>query len=216
MKTTRIEALIDAVFAIVMTILVLDLKVPILSHDLITSASLNSALIDLWPRFLAFTISFIIIATYWNSHHIQSTKIKESNITYVWLTMIFLFFVCLIPFSAAFIGEYPNGQIAQIFYGTNLIICGLGLYAVWSYAIANGRLIEPGSVSRELQFNAKNKVLLPPILYLIGIIVSFFDTEISLIFFALGPLVYFIPVNTRTWEFLTDPLNRHRPHFNNG
>ncbi len=214
MKTTRIEALTDAIFAIVMTILVLDLKVPdMASLTLFSNASLGTELLHLWPKFAAFIVSFIIIATYWNSHNIQSIKIKQSSITHIWLNLLFLLFVCLIPFSAALIGEYPYNQASEIIYAANLILCGVTLYAVWSYAVTDERLVEEGSVSRELRFNAKNKVLLPPTFYLLGIIASFFNTHLTLIFYALGPIVYFIPVDTRTWEFLTDPFNRHRPKF---
>jgi uncharacterized membrane protein len=195
-----------------MTILVLELKVPVLegSEQL---ANLGPALFALWPKFLAFIISFVVIATYWNSHQIQSTKVKESDIPHIWMNIFFLLFICLVPFSAALIGEYPYNQTAQFFYGTNLIICGLSLFTIWNYAITDSRLIEEGSVSRELRFNAKNKVLLPPTFYLLGIIISFFNTHWTLVCFALGPIIYFIPATSRTWKILTDPFNKHRRNF---
>lgn len=212
MKPSRIEALSDGIFAIVMTLLVLDLKVPALeSMELLSHSDLLwQHLSALWPKFIAFIMSFIVIAIYWSSHHIQFTKITTSDINHMWLNTVFLLFVSLIPFSSALLGEYPFQQAAQSIYGLNLILCGTMMFASWAYAVREERLVESGSVSAELRLNARNKILLPPTLYLIGILLSLINTKISLIFFVLGPIIYFIPVTTHVWEFITDPFGKYQ------
>ncbi len=201
MKPSRIEALADGIFAIVMTILILEIKVPI-------GEDIGPALLALWPKFLSFVISFVIVSIYWTSHHIQFSKIKSSNFSHLWLNIFFMLAVCVIPFSTGLLGEHPHNQVAQIFYGLNLIMCGVIMFRSWNYAIANDRLVEAGTVSQELRYNAQQKMLLPPFVYLIAIIASFFNTNLSLALFVLGPIIYFIPVTTRTWEIVADPFGK--------
>ncbi len=200
MKPGRIEALSDGIFAIVMTLLVLELKVPL--HSL----SLSRDLLDLWPKVLAFVISFAILGIYWTSHHIQFIFIKKSNFNHMWLNMIFLLFVCLVPFSAALLGEYPLAQLPQIIYGLNLVACALSAYIQWYYARRKD-LVEHERISDELIRNARHKMLLPALLYMLGVLVSFRNPSLSLLFFALGPVIYFIPVDSRLWSVVTNPFH---------
>ncbi len=203
MKPARIEALSDGIFAIVMTLLVLELRVPAAE----VSTDLAHSLALLWPKFISFIISFLILGIYWGGHHIQFGFVKRANFNFMWINIIFLLFVSLIPFSTALIGEHPYEQIALVIYGINLIICALILYASWRYARKNA-LIESREISEELRRNARHKMLLPPTLYFIAILLSFIDTRLSLALFVAGPLIYFIPVSTRVWNALTDPLSR--------
>lgn len=212
MKPARIEALSDGIFAIVMTLLVLDLKVPQLSEYYLASGGhlLWSDLSQLWPKFVAFVLSFVIIGIYWSSHHVQFTRIKTSDLNHMWLNMTFLLSISLVPFSTSLLGEYPFDQVAQAVYGLNLILCGVTMFLSWAYAVKDSRLVEEGTVSPELRLNARSKILMPPSFYLLGIFLSAINTKLSLFFFALGPIIYFIPVSTRIWEFITDPLDKHR------
>lgn len=199
MKPSRIEALSDGIFAIVMTLLVLELHVP---H---VAGALSTALLDLWPKVLVFVISFVILAIYWTGHHIQFTFVKAANFNYTWLNILFLLAICLVPFSSALLGEYPLKQTSQLVYGINLIFCGLLLYIAWRYAQKAG-LVEPQRMTKELRRNSRHKMLLPPLLYVLAILVSFVDTRASLFFFAFGPVTYFIPVDSRLWNFLLNPF----------
>jgi uncharacterized membrane protein len=201
MKPARIEALADGIFAIVMTILVLELRVP-------TSENVGQELLLLMPKFLAFVISFTIVAIYWTSHHIQFTKIKSSDFNHLWLNVGFLMAVCLIPFSTALLGEHPFNQTAQFFYAINLVACSLVMYRTWNYAIFNNRLTGDTPISDELRYNARQKMLMPSLIYLVALALSYYSTTMSLMLFVLGPIIYFIPVTTRAWEIIADPLGR--------
>ncbi len=210
MRPARIEALSDGIFAIVMTLLILELKVPILHNEPVTSLGLLDALSHLWPKFLSYLTSFVILAIYWLSHHIQFGYIARTNFNHVWMNLIFLLFVTFIPFSTAFLGEYPTSVLAHFIYGLNLIACGCALYVSWHYAITENRLTDPNSISKTLEINARHKILLPPAIYFVAMVTSLVSPILSLIIFALGPILYFVPIDSHTWNFLIikSPINR--------
>jgi uncharacterized membrane protein len=104
----RIEALADGVFAIAMTLLILEVKVPDLLPDQIEQ--LPDRLLQLWPNFAAFGISFLICGVYWVGHHAQLHYIRRSDRFFIWLNIVFLMVISAIPFSAALIGEYPRAE----------------------------------------------------------------------------------------------------------
>src|ERR1051326_7937395 len=118
--TARLETLTDGIFAIAMTLLVLDIHVP----DLVTATSnheLWSQLLIMWPRILSFIISFIILGMFWVSHHTEFRFIKKLDNKLIWLNMFFLLFVSLLPFSAALLGRYTENRVAIVVYGIHLI-----------------------------------------------------------------------------------------------
>ncbi len=200
MNSARIEALSDGIFAIVMTLLVLELRVD--PHTFL----FWDDLVALWPKLLAFLVSFIVLAIYWTSHHIQFTFIKRSNFNYTWWNIVFLLFVSLVPFSAALLGEYPLEQPAQVVYAANLIFCAGVLYSSWHYARRKD-LAENERISEELIRNARHKMLLPVVFYILAILASFGNAGLSLFFLALGPVIYFIPVGSRLWDIVTNPFH---------
>jgi len=107
----RIETLVDGVFAIAMTLLVLGIAVPSITNP--TEASLYQALLDLLPNFYSYFISFVLLAVFWRINHVQFNRIKRADDTLLWIIVIWLLFVALVPFSAFFVGEYGNFQIPK-------------------------------------------------------------------------------------------------------
>lgn len=103
----RIEALSDGVFSIAMTLLVLELKVPELSHHA-TNDELLAALAKLRPSFLTFFITFMISGTFWFLHHLTFHFVKHMNQVLCWINLFFLMFVSLLPFSAGLLGHFAG------------------------------------------------------------------------------------------------------------
>ena len=103
LETDRLETLADGVFAIAMTILVFEITVP----DLATGEldQLGSKLLALWPKLLAYVISFIVLGIFWIGHHNQFAFIRRANRTFLWLNIVFLMLIAFIPFSAALLGR---------------------------------------------------------------------------------------------------------------
>ena len=123
-----------------MTLMVFDIKVP--GQTQTTPWSLQYELIRLWPRFLAYAISFIMLGVYWVGHHNQYHYIRRTDRGFLWINIFFLMGVSLIPFSTGLLGQYPEERTALVVYGLNLIMVGGFLYAHWWYATGNHRLVE--------------------------------------------------------------------------
>jgi uncharacterized membrane protein len=137
---SRLEALSDGVFAIVMTILVLQLGGSAIS-DAETSTQLDAALLAQWPIFVSYAISFLVVGLYWVSHHTYFTFIRDVNETQLWLNLLFLFCLSFIPFAADLIGEHPDFRAGAVIYGFNLTACTGALYLNWHYAWKKGHVL---------------------------------------------------------------------------
>jgi uncharacterized membrane protein len=127
---SRLEALSDGLFAIVLTLLVFQLMVPSIL-DAKNADDLHTALIMLWPKFVSFFISFIIISVFWVVHHSYYHALAGINEVQLWLNLLFLFFVSLLPFSSELIGEHHDVRVAAIIYGMNLVFTTLALRLNW-------------------------------------------------------------------------------------
>jgi uncharacterized membrane protein len=133
----RIEALADGVFAIAMTLLVLDVKVPSVDPSVGTE-EFALALWQLGPRFLSFGVSFLIAGVLWVGHHALMHYIRRSNRAFLWWNLLFLFLISAIPLSASLLGQYPRQPLAISVYCLNLILAGVILYAQLRYAARVG------------------------------------------------------------------------------
>ncbi len=127
----------DGVFSIAMTLLVLELKVPELSHHA-TNDELLAALAKLRPSFLTFFVTFMISGSFWFLHHLTFHFVKHMNQVLCWINLLFLMFVSLLPFSAGLLGHFAGQQVSQLFYFGNQLVLALLLLAHWMYAQKKG------------------------------------------------------------------------------
>lgn len=141
LSLNRVEALTDGVFAIVMTILVLELGAPILTGESVHT-ELTGMLLAMWPEFLSYFVTFLIIGFMWSVHYYQFSNIRRSDSGLVWLNIIFLMFMSLLPFSTSLLGQHINEQVSVFIYGGNFIACMLMRYFQWTYATKNYRLVD--------------------------------------------------------------------------
>ncbi|MGZ5201106.1 MAG: TMEM175 family protein [Telluria sp.] len=127
----RIEALIDGIFAVVMTLLVIDLRLPEHAHDL-GEAAIRHALVELFPNFESWVISFVVLAIFWVASHRLFTYVRHLDATLVRWTMLMLAGASLLPFAAA-VNSQSSTQIGQIVYSSVLIVMGLPLLRMWNH-----------------------------------------------------------------------------------
>ena len=135
--TGRMETLVDGIFAIAMTLLVLNLSIPQLTHSM-SNITIENQLISLIPKFFTYALSFILLATFWRINHQQFYRIKRIDNTLVWITVIWLLFVALVPFSTSLVGEYGSVQISEIFFDVNMFLIGVLSALSWYYATEKG------------------------------------------------------------------------------
>jgi len=181
MKTGRLEAFSDGVLAIIITIMVLEMKVP--------AGSCFTTLKPLIPKFLSYVLSFIYVGIYWNNHHHLFQAIEKVNGKVLWANLSLLFSLSLIPFTTAWMGQNHFEKNPVALYGINLLLC------VFSYII-----LEKAAIKNEgkqstigMALEDKKKEIASLLLYLIGTIVSFSIPEISMACYAFVAILWLIP-----------------------
>jgi uncharacterized membrane protein len=135
----RILALSDGVFAIAITLLILEIAVPATTSN----AGLPKALLGLWPRYLAYLVSFVVIARFWQTHRQAFRLIVRTDGVLVWLNLLLLMFVAFLPFPTAVVGEHSGSPAAAVLYATSVILVSLASAAYWWYASGRGGLLRP-------------------------------------------------------------------------
>lgn len=188
LSTGRIETLVDGVFAIVLTLLVLEIHAP----EGTSETQLIHQLLALYPKLISFAISFVILGIFWFGHRMEYHYIRRSDRILIWLNLLFLMCITFIPFSASLLGENLEYRTATIVYGFNLIAAGVVRYIHWRYATDGHRLVD---LDMDVQIIHKvgRIFLVVPFIYLFTICLSFLSITISLILYALVPALYIRP-----------------------
>lgn len=137
----RIAAFSDAVFAVAITLLVLNIDVPQVSRQLV-DVKLPAEVWALWPKFAAFAMSFIIIGFFWIFHHMLFRVIRRYTTLFLWMNLMLLMCIVFIPFTAALFSEYSSTEIATMFYACNWAVISLILALMWWYATKGRRLVD--------------------------------------------------------------------------
>jgi len=128
LEKSRLEAFSDGVFAIVITLLILDIRLPEVDYS-----HLKPALISILPKLLAYVMSFAVIGLYWISHHYSFSFLKKTDGTILWMNLFLLLLISFIPFPTSLLGKYPFGKIPLIVYGATLMITNLTGFLMWIY-----------------------------------------------------------------------------------
>jgi len=193
LRLNRTEAFSDGVFAIVVTLLVLELKVPIL-HDRASVSELNHRLVDLVPKFLSWLISFVIVCKFWLNHHHLLTFARHATYGMVWLNSIFLMGQAFIPFPTALMGEFPTNPLAVSLFGAVMAVNTLLFIALQSYIIGN--LLKPELVSAVVP-HLTRKSFVGVVSYLLGAAATLFNVHVAFVLYALTPLFFITPPQSR-------------------
>lgn len=149
-RTQRLEALSDGVFAIAITLLVLDLAIPATPH---TTRHLLNAIGDEWPGYLGYIVSFSTIGAIWLGHNVITDYLDHADTTLLRLNLLLLLFVSFLPFPTRLLAEYVTAgraeRVASTFYGVTLLINAALLSLLWRYAL-HARLVRPDIKDEEV------------------------------------------------------------------
>ena len=200
----RIEALSDGIFAIAMTLLILDVKIPKIAEASLTPGFLPHVLLGLWPKFLTFAVSFVILGLFWIAHHGYSHFLTKTDRYFLWINLLFLMVVVFVPFSTNFLGDYPQHRASAMLYGCNIMMLGVMLHWQWEYATTKFRLV--GS-HMEPQFvrQGKMRIRMGILANFVAVLLALVNPLISLALYILFPFVYIMPSHIdRHWTHSHD------------
>lgn len=191
MNKNRLEAFSDGVLAIVITLLVLDIRIP---H--VENGNIVSVLRDVLPNIASYIMSFAIIGVYWVGHHYYFTFIKRTNGVFTWLNLLFLLMVSFIPFPTSLLGEYPFQTIPIIIYGANLVAVNIVSLLMIIYIYRNRHLANEILNKRLLKEFIKIFVLIN-VTYLVAIGISPFTPRASYGIYIVALVALLILYSTR-------------------
>jgi uncharacterized membrane protein len=181
MGTARLEAFSDGVLAIIITIMVLELKVP--------HGTEPAALRPLLPVFLSYVLSFIYVGIYWNNHHHMLHVTSRVSGSVLWANLHLLFWLSLVPFVTGWMGENHFAAIPVALYGVVLLMAAI------AYWILQARIIAAegpeAKLARAMRHDVKGRI--SPVLYLLAIGAAFADTRISGAIYAATALMWLVP-----------------------
>ena len=194
----RLEALADGIFAIAMTLLVLELRVP----EATGPGDLASRLGALWPRFATFFISFIVLGVYWFAHHQTFYFIVRVNRTLVWLSILYFLGAALIPFVASLLGSYPEDPVALSLYGVVLALLAVVGYVIWWYVTGDRGLIDQ-KLDPDLVRKVRRWIAAGPMVIPVAIVLAFVEPILTLLIYLVLPAVFvlFNPVDSYLERF---------------
>jgi uncharacterized membrane protein len=192
----RIGALSDGVFAIAMTLIVLEIHVPELP-GLATDGDLWNALVLLGPRFVTYLLSFLTLGIFWAGQQTQLNHMARADRDLSWLYVAFLAFVAIMPFTTSLLAEHIGLRLALLIYWANILVPGAILYAAWVYARRAGLLKE--GTGPEVDHAIRRRIVVAQGLYAFGAALCVIDTGWSIAWivlvqlnFATGPRIPFL------------------------
>jgi uncharacterized membrane protein len=181
LNSSRLEAFSDGVIAIIITIMVLELKVP--------HGGTTAALLPLIPVFLSYVLSFIYVGIYWNNHHHMLHACEEVSGGILWANLHLLFWLSLFPVTTAWLGENELATAPAVLYGVVLLMAALAYWILQQSIIAAQG---PESLLRKaVRGDWKGKV--SPLLYMVGIATAFYDARIAQAAYILVALLWLVP-----------------------
>jgi uncharacterized membrane protein len=192
--TDRIEAFSDGVFAIAITLLVIEIGVPHLGDEP-EGTTLFGALIEQWPSYLGYVISFLQIGVIWANHHNRFRFIARSDHVLLFLNILFLMCVAFIPFPTALLAEYLQGAeraTAGAVYAGTLAVTAILFTILWVYAAANYRLIDR-NLDPSLLRAMTRRYVAGMVAYLLTFLIAFVNVTASLVLIVILALLFVLP-----------------------
>jgi TMEM175 potassium channel family protein len=185
----RLAALSDGIFAVAMTLLVLDLRVPAI-NAVHSERDLWQALIALSPRLVMYLMSFLTLGIFWVGQQTQLNHLARSDRSLSWIHLLFLFAVSITPFSTRLLAEFPAYRVALAVYWLNIFLLGAALYFSWVCAIELGLVKD--DLPPEIRTVIKRRIVIGQSLYACGALLCFVSTYLSIAFIVLVQLNYVI------------------------
>lgn len=178
-STERIIAISDGVFAVALTLLVLEIRIPA-QNELHSEQDLIQLFISLAPKFLVYFLAFMTAGIFWMGHSAQYKNIDDSDRNLSWINLIFLLSVTLLPFSTAFLGDYITFKFSILIYWLNIFLMGILLYINWLYASKKGFIAKEKFSLVDTAI--RSRIIIAQTLYFVGFLLCFINNYTSIAF----------------------------------
>jgi len=198
-----IETISDGVFGVAMTLLILDIKVPV-SEMIHTEADLMAAFSYLLPKFFTYFLSFMTLGLAWTGISTQFTYLQRKDLKLTWIILFFLLFVTIVPFSTAFLSAYINYKFAIGLYWLNIFLLGMLRFISWNYAHRHNLLDLEEKEKNEAQKAMNKRIIIAQTLYFIAALLCFINPYLSIGAIILIQLNYVLTI------FMKKPQNAPR------
>lgn len=172
----RLAFFSDAVFAIAITLLALDIRLPARLVHGAGSGALASALFDLWPQYISFLLSFLVIGNFWIAHHLRFRLIERYDMRYMLFNLLQLMAIAFIPFPTSVLAESGN-RTATIFYALTIAVTGLISALMWWYATSGNRLVD--DLGTRFARRHLASILTVPGVFLLSVAVALINADLA-------------------------------------
>ena len=193
-STARLEAFSDGVFAIAITLLIIEIKVP--SHDDLKNETLMHYISNQWPKYFAYILSFVIIGIYWANHHYLFKLFKRTDHVFNLLNVFFLMAIAFLPFPTGVLGDYiitaEHKRSAVSFYAFAIWLPSLTWLMIWLYAKHKKRIID-GSLTDRFINSLTQQYYVSNLLYILAFIISLVSATVSITICVGLTLLYLLP-----------------------
>ena len=203
MKTTRIEAFSDGVFAIAITLLIIEVGVPE-----VEPGTLLGALLEQWPSYAAYAVSFLVIGIIWVNHHAIFDHIEHADGRLLFLNLLLLMSVAFIPFPTALLAHYieagHDGRVAAFVYSGTMTLMGLAFSAVWAHATREDGLVSERLPAEEARATLRRSLLGSGV-YALSFGAAAISAELALAFYAVVALFFALRPGARATRSEDEP-----------
>lgn len=207
----RIALFSDAIFAIAITLLIIEIKVPELHTATITDHDLANELAHLIPKFVGFLVSFLVIGLYWLAHHRMFRFVVRSSQKLLWNNLLFMLPIVMMPFSTSFFSEYYSSslRLPLLIYTINIALAGLFSYRLWRIVYLPKNRLSDELNPVLFRFNATRALIIPGF-FLLACLLSYINLNLA---YAIPPLAPFAG-KFINWYFLKKYPNEMKKHLN--
>lgn len=188
--TGRVEAFSDGVMAIIVTLLIFELHVPTITDFSLSGA--YAALLTIAPKFISFAVSFMTIAIFWVNHHHFFSRITHTDWKLLWYNNMLLFWLTVVPFTTAFIGDHPTFPAAVLVYAVILCLAALSFTLMGDYVFFKSKLLSEAVPISERKREWRRSWMGPGLYATAGILALVF-VQAALVLVAIIPLLFLVP-----------------------
>jgi len=195
LKISRLEGLTDGVFAIAMTILAFDLRLP---HDIVVKDLLTFFIHTESVKLFIYIGSFIVLGTLWIAMNFQLGLLERLNRPYLWANVFYLMIICIVPFSASLVASYPNDPVSISWFAINLLCANVMQFI--TAESANKHNLNKETYTAAIRKAILRRLAVGPIFYIFSFFLAYLNTKVAFVMLVIPPIIYLFRGRIDTYD----------------